>query len=268
MLFLLNKSLGRVTCGISILIFGCAAFSSPRTDQRVREDAKTVDQGKYAEWSLRFFSDGHKEFGPSKLWKRGGIYVLHLKGSPYERGLQHGTLLKEEIRQGAIPYLAKKLDREIESSPGIPNIPGLRKILLAYADWFVFRRIYRRMPKEYLEGARGIADGSGLTEEEFKRAIAMPDAMVVLAKPLFGRYLMEAISVKTFACSSFAAFGRATASGRLIHARNMDFPGVGLWDRFRTVIYVEPDDGLRHVAIPSAGVHTAGVTSMNEAGVI
>lgn len=65
-------------------------------------------------------------------------------------------------------------------------------------------------------------------------------------------------------CTNFAAFGPASAGGRLWHARNFDFTGHGVLDRYRVVYIVEPRGKIPFVAIGhSAGnwnyqaVHTA-----------
>ena len=46
--------------------------------------------------------DNKKYFKDAWMEKRGDLYVLHLKGSPYEVGYQHGILMKEEIKKGAV----------------------------------------------------------------------------------------------------------------------------------------------------------------------
>lgn len=65
-------------------------------------------------------------------------------------------------------------------------------------------------------------------------------------------------------CTNFAAFGPASADGKLWHARNFDFSGHGVLDRYRVVYIVEPADKIPFVAIGNSGdywnyqaVHTA-----------
>jgi hypothetical protein len=41
--------------------------------------------------------DGSRSFHRGTLFRRSGIYVLHLKGDRFEMAFQHGALLKEQI---------------------------------------------------------------------------------------------------------------------------------------------------------------------------
>lgn len=65
-------------------------------------------------------------------------------------------------------------------------------------------------------------------------------------------------------CTNFTAFGPASAGGKLWHARNFDFSGHGVLDRYRVVYIVEPADKIPFVAIGNSGdywnyraIHTA-----------
>jgi len=65
-------------------------------------------------------------------------------------------------------------------------------------------------------------------------------------------------------CTNFTAFGPASADGKLWHARNFDFSGHGVLDRYRVVYVVEPADKIPFVVIGNSGdgwnyqvVHTA-----------
>ena len=54
-------------------------------------------------------------------------------------------------------------------------------------------------------------------------------------------------------CTNFAAFGPASTDGRLWHARNFDFNGHGVLDRYRVVYIVEPTDKIPFVVIGWSG---------------
>jgi hypothetical protein len=67
-------------------------------------------------------------------------------------------------------------------------------------------------------------------------------------------------------CSSLVAWGDATKDGTLLHARNFDFPGAGVWDFAPAVVFCDPDDGLRYGFVTTRGADVPGVTVFNEAG--
>jgi len=72
-------------------------------------------------------------------------------------------------------------------------------------------------------------------------------------------------------CSNFAAFGLASADGKLWHARNFDFGGHGVLDRYRVVYIVEPTGKIPFVAVGWSGGSSWGYpaavhTAMNAQG--
>lgn len=74
------------------------------------------------------------------------------------------------------------------------------------------------------------------------------------------------------ACSSFALWGETSEDGRLLHARNFDLPGIGIWERRPTVVFCAPTRaahgrGLRYGFIATRGADVPGVTAFNEAGI-
>lgn len=69
------------------------------------------------------------------------------------------------------------------------------------------------------------------------------------------------------ACSTFAAWGDATRDGELLHARNFDFPGIGIWDAAPCVVFCSPPHGQRYGYVGTCGADLPGVTAFNEAGI-
>ncbi|HCH63034.1 MAG TPA: hypothetical protein DFR83_09530 [Deltaproteobacteria bacterium] len=68
-------------------------------------------------------------------------------------------------------------------------------------------------------------------------------------------------------CSSLAVWNRTSVDGRLRHARNFDFPGIGVWDARPAVVFCSPTDGLNYGFVTSLGVDLPGITGFNEAGI-
>lgn len=69
------------------------------------------------------------------------------------------------------------------------------------------------------------------------------------------------------ACSTFAVWGDASEDGRLLHARNFDLPGIGVWERAPSVVFCTPGRGLRYGFVATRGADVPGVTAFNEAGI-
>lgn len=131
-----------------------------------------------------------------QLERIGTMPILHLSGTPYEMGYQHGTLLRSQA-QASVTNMMGFVDREA----------GFRFVGGWLARWKLeraWRKMEPHVPADYLEELRGLADGAGIPLAVLERIHALPE--------------MTANS-----CASFAALGPATKDGRLIQIRNLDW---------------------------------------------
>jgi predicted choloylglycine hydrolase len=117
-----------------------------------------------------------------------GVKILHLNGSYYNMGLQHGLLLKDETNANFRAFCNWIIER------------GFSYEELA-EKWNIMKPY---LPKCYIEEMEGVADGSGLSLEN-------------ISVYNVGFYLVVN-------CGSFAAWGSAIKDGKLYHARSHDFP--------------------------------------------
>jgi hypothetical protein len=171
-----------------------------------------------------------------------GIKVLHVNGSNYEMGYQHGYYLKDEYmicHRAWLNYTEKTNNLTLDDLIDIWNAMN------------------SSFPQEYKEEIRGLADAVGLSFEEVAA--------------------METIGVAIYwkeKCCVLAAWGNATEDGKLLHISSGDFPiniedpetGILLSD-CQIIIVREPDNGFSSVnfALPT-GVGTDG--GVNEKGIV
>src|SRR3989338_1576128 len=214
-----------------------------------------------------YYTQAVKTYEKGTLKKIHNIHVLNLFGSDLERATQHGHLLKDEIRKGAIPYLSNKLAFELQNDGPLKNHPLLQKIVLFYVNFFVFRKLNRNIPKEYVEIMKAILEPSGVDYQQGLNAASMPDAMSILSKAV-GKHVFPNIEPQTFGCTSFVCFHEMSENGEVMQGRNLDFPVSHYWEQCPVVIYHHPDRGQRYCSITTAGVHVPGVTGFNESGLI
>nr|AIS92917.1 polyketide synthase [Stigmatella aurantiaca Sg a15] len=124
------------------------------------------------------------------------IPLLVLSGKPYEVGKQYGTLLRPEI--------ARAIAVEDEAI-----CPMLEKLGVSGPQMQErMRGLSALLPSDVHEEIRGIADASGFPRETL----------------LYHTLILDILSGSPIGCSQFAAFGRATEGGRLIHGHNLDVP--------------------------------------------
>src|SRR5262245_9635855 len=97
-----------------------------------------------------------------------GYLVLHLKGTPYEMGLQHGKLLRDHIRENMHFILNKKGNESlVEVGPVHATakslLPGIVEVQRPY------------VAAKYWDEMRGLADGAGLKIEEVQLGNFIPE---------------------------------------------------------------------------------------------
>ena len=200
----------------------------------------------------------HADSG-STLEKRDGIFVLHLFGSPYERGFAHGTLLRDEIRGSHIAEYYSDLLRKLYASSAFAHAaPGfVREKIGELLEWWFYAPLEKLCLEETLEELYGVADASGMDRKTTVRATLAPDIMEHLAssfleggKEALGNYYLGG-------CSGFYVRNTAVKQNAgAIFARNMDFPGAFVW-KHPTVIFSHPTESV-DVLTRAKGRGTAG----------
>lgn len=164
-----------------------------------------------------------------------GHRVLHVNGTPYEMGHQHGKLLREEVRRNV---------RRIWDNPGELGKETAYQLYKAGRDG-MHRRLLPHVPKRFLDEIRGVADGAGLPYEQVLGANLFPEA---------------------FHCSGMALMGDATHDGSLYHVRILDYmTDAGLQESAVTIL-ARPKVGTPFMNVSFAGF-VGSVTGMNAAGV-
>lgn len=164
-----------------------------------------------------------------------GQLVLHLAGSPYEMGFQHGRLLKDR----AVGTMKKILDADgkFGDSPEYAAYQMMRPMM--------HELLRAHIPARFKEEMRGLADGAGVSYDDVEAGNLFPAA---------------------FHCSGIALKGKATADGSLYHVRILDYmTQLGLQD-CAVIIDQRPDGYRRWVNVGFAGF-IGSVTGMNEAQV-
>jgi|AntAceMinimDraft_17_1070374.scaffolds.fasta_scaffold03535_2 hypothetical protein len=194
-----------------------------------------------------------KTHGKGFLEEKQGIKVLHLKGAPYERGYQHGVLLKDEILEvltsgltGAAAVITKATGNDFSLT--------IKKMMVGA------KTMERYIPLELKEEIRGIADGIAdagisLTYDDVLLWNTMYDQWCFYAHPNYADPNNPPIRCSyPPGCSSFSAWGRATLDGKMIFGKNMDnlnLPGI---IENRILVIVDPEHGYGHAFITHPGM--------------
>lgn len=165
------------------------------------------------------------------------ISILHLEGTSYEMGYQHGILLLDELHENFRAFVSFVEDYSHTTYEDIVATWNLTK------DY---------IPVQYLDEMQGLADGANCSLE-----------MVGV-----GNIIMEWIH-----CTSAVFFDNATVDGSLYQIRSMDYP-PGIIDPISgkslnenaVIIIRNPDYGLASFDASFAGF-VGSVGGFNEAGI-
>jgi isopenicillin-N N-acyltransferase-like protein len=189
-----------------------------------------------------------------------GLRILVLEGSGYEMGRQHGEALRVEIDQGVLPLFGSftEFDARLRKLP-----PEHRQAVATRFEREVFDPLRRFVPQAYLDELRGIAEGAGLPADLVLRGNLLSELLQVTLKEQVPE---GAVDASGGGCTGFAVAGPATRGGELLHGKNTDYQGIGVWDRFPVLILSRPAEGFAYVRGTSAGLIKCN-TCMNQQGI-
>lgn len=203
-----------------------------------------------------FAQDGGAAHSPTssqlcgRLSQRDGLRVLELWGTPEQAGYAQGYLLAESI---VALFDGFVLDPKVVPHPGLYEsylIPTVQR-------QFRWDDAHIREMQAICNGVRDRLEPAARRSRKLDRELGLADLMVANAlADWHGAF-----------CSSFSAWGALTVDGRVLTARNLDFPSTPVMrESQHVVVRRSADDRRGWVAVswPGAiGVYTA----MNSDGV-
>ena len=127
-------------------------------------------------------ADGSTSFHHGRLFRRGGIRVLSLKGDDFEMAFQHGRLLQSEIASGALPETAALLEKSVKSI--LPEIPLLTSSVIDYFYRNYTEQILQNFirnkggdPDKVLLEAYGLSEGAQVSVDTLVRGVLGPESL-------------------------------------------------------------------------------------------
>ncbi|MFM1802599.1 MAG: hypothetical protein RJA81_1951 [Planctomycetota bacterium] len=173
--------------------------------------------------------------GQGFLEEVGGHKVLHVKGSPYEMGYQHGALLKSNVHE-MVRFLLDVKSKEITFEWNGIKFLNPRKVIAG-----IQATQKKFIPQWYFDELQGLADGSGVPLEDVIACNFIPEL---------------------FHCSGFAISGSATKDGQLYHGRVLDYGCDWRLQEHPVLLVARPDGKVPFLNVTYAGF-IGSVTGMN-----
>lgn len=199
------------------------------------------------------------------------LTIITLAGDEVAMGRQHGELVRElGGYEDAIAFYAALPERIL----GAGRRDRGRQLAVKALGPLVragLGRLDRARPAELRSRTEAFLRALGRPAAERQNVLVLDATQNAIG--VLGRLgLMEDVGrlAMAGACSSFAYWGEASEDGRLLFARNFDLPGIGVWERWPTVVFCTParGGGLRYGFVTTRGADVPGVTAFNEAGIV
>jgi len=194
-----------------VLFFGCST-NQPTANKEVKTDY------------------GIDEYGKSKRYRKNGIDIAYLTGTPYEIGVAHGMLCKREIKA-----LNKKFFELYDRLTENPQQGWLE----------ISKQLEKKIPIEYTDEMRGIAEGANIDYD----------------KILFINTL-SSISMKD-GCFAFAF---KNSDNQVITLRQDDEYRENDFHRKMMLFIIKPERGFAFATMLTPG-WVDGETGINEMGI-
>jgi hypothetical protein len=192
--------------------------------------------------------------------KASGLKVLHLKGTPYERGYQRGML------QDDLAYVTTINITEMMTWLGGDDPETGLEILRDAMD-----KMEPFVPYRFQQEIKGMADalaaqGSPVTYDDFMLHLVGADLGMMDLKHDLNRNQKRNSFPELSRCSSFSAWGDATKDGSMIMAGNADYYDTEEELDNRPIAVIEPTEGgygyvgsLWDVFFVASGINEAGI---------
>lgn len=192
------------------------------------------------------------------------LMVAHLSGTQEQMGAQHGSISRAVGDWGPVLDFYPRMPELMLSGGSKAMARVLRPLVEAYVT-----RLERARPAELRGRTRAFMRALGISPR-MSRWLLVMDTLQNIVNTAgrhrlgpFARRLGEGVPPM---CSTLVAWGAASEGGALRHARNFDFPGVGVWEQRPAVVFCTPRRGLRYGFVTLRGGDVPGVSSFNEAG--
>lgn len=192
-------------------------------------------------------------FEKSTLHYYNGLYVLDLHGTREEMMFAHGYFAAKNIKtHSPINFFAGVMDKAL--------VEKLNKWGAGVVSSSLDVLLKVKMSKEDDKAYRAFARGMGITPKQVFKALYYPDFGEMLASVQYSKNdtFME---IPEFGCSTVVA-PKSNINPGLLFGRNLEFGGVGYFDRYPAVVYLNSTDPkdqpyIQMTALGLPGTHTA-----------
>ena len=182
---------------------------------------------------------------------RHGVWEVRIKGNAIERGAAYGVACRELLEYQEETFF----NRILELIPFKRSVKFLHNIIILFN-----RNMARHIPEEYRNEIYAMSLSASDKYNDFSTKYVRQ--LNYHAAHDIGHAMQRYMLV---GCTSFAAWGKSSATGEPIVGRNFDFYMGDDFAKNKMVLFVEPSKGMRFVSLSWPGMMGV-VSGMNEQG--
>jgi hypothetical protein len=203
------------------------------------------------------------------------LWIARVAGRQEEMGHAHGQLLAASGGADAAITHYRRMPADLLAGEAPAALRGLARAVVGGAAEVGLARLEAARPRPLVARSRAFLAALG-HPPAWSRYLAVMDlfqnAVGLAARVGLGPFAAPARAVGLAAaqpaCSTAVVWGSRSADGVLRHARNFDFPGIGVWDAAPAVVICHPDGGQPYAFVTTRGGDTPVVTVWNQAGLV
>jgi hypothetical protein len=198
--------------------------------------------------------------GKARVERQNNVNILHLYGTPYQMGYQHGTMLAKEIDL-MVHHVLLATAAYVAAQTGTDLDTAMQMLIKGQ------KKAYPFLPPESLEEMQGIYDGAikagaSVTMDDILLWNTNYDQWCIYAHPHYWPGAREEGAERLFfpggfagGCSSFCAWDEwAGGDGKLIFGKNEDNFNMPDQLENRFLIIAAPKDGFGHAFMTYPGM--------------
>ena len=203
------------------------------------------------------------------------LWIARIAGTQAELGHHHGALVAAAGGADATIAHYRDLPAQLLGAEVPAALRPAATVAIRAVAELLLARLEAARPPALVERSRAFMAALG-RPPGWSRYLAVMDlfqnTVGLAARCAVGQFAaparVVALAAAQPACSSAVVWGRASADGVLRHARNFDFPGIGVWDAGPSLVLCAPTDGQRYGFLATRGADVPAVTVFNQAGLV
>jgi hypothetical protein len=189
------------------------------------------------------------------------IPYLRVEGEFSETIAHQGLYLENQKNKETLNFFANYLKNNFKKNLLINKIPFGFSLINFFQKNFIQKNLILNLPHEYTLGFQKFASYMQIGEESIYEALTLPDSALWYVS-IANKTPLKPNFPLSYGCTSILISNKDNT----LHARNLDYLSMELWDKHQLIVHVVPKNELAFITLSTLGIPATAITAMNEAG--